>query len=421
MGVLATATAAGCAAEPCTQGNDDAFGPSASVECPSGTLCYQGECVLSCNAGAELFDKCESDDDCTDSARPNCVDRYCSACDPGLFCVPTLNLCMTVRELPSDGGARDATTPRATTPQDGGWIDGSVFRQDSGVAQQTQTVPASHVGLIDISQSLRYVGLRTVQTTSISVVVRDVRGRGRTESATVTDPVIQNTHRCDLLTHETYASAPPSADLGPIRFENQSKSRGLIGAPYGASFDARARGYLVTPRVPHDLLVHSSTAPAHLGYVDVIGLGKAALTVGTFGGQDPNHVPHALSVDGTTRTHLVNGFRVDRPPSTPLTFRWRKPGEAIFRGVHLAVRIAGPLSELRCEALEEKFGIITVPTTMLSQFIDHNQLQVGDRRELVFERVFGRRVPVPSDVEGTGVKVDLSVRIRHRHVADITF
>ena len=75
----ALAAVAGCKAQPCS--TPDEFNPISTVECPSGELCYQGACVPACNAGAERTERCESDSECTNSARPMCLDNFCTACD----------------------------------------------------------------------------------------------------------------------------------------------------------------------------------------------------------------------------------------------------------------------------------------------------------------------------------------------------
>src|SRR5262245_58359927 len=80
-----------CTSAPCTQTSAT---PSSSVECPSGTLCYQGSCVPACSAGAE--ERCTTSSDCKNELRPNCFRGSCTSCDEGQVCVPDLNVCSSI-------------------------------------------------------------------------------------------------------------------------------------------------------------------------------------------------------------------------------------------------------------------------------------------------------------------------------------
>src|SRR5688500_8603018 len=85
----------GCSPGACTQSLLDPNQPSPALECAAGLLCYQGQCIKACSAGQEGAQECGGDGDC-DGSRPNCIDGFCSACDDGEYCVPTLNICQPI-------------------------------------------------------------------------------------------------------------------------------------------------------------------------------------------------------------------------------------------------------------------------------------------------------------------------------------
>lgn len=412
--VAITTVQHGCGAEPCTPDRDSRK-PRATVECPTGSLCYLGECVPACNAGAERFTMCTSDSDCSDSVRDRCVNGYCSACPADRTCVPALNLCRPLIETTPDGGLYDAGRPAARTPLDGGGIDGSVFVNDGGPEEETPNqVPPSHVGQIDIAEIIRQ-GRRS---STISVYVYDVRNSGYTRSATVN--VELNPQRCEVLTNEVFTGAR-QASIGDIRIEGVD-TRGLNGT-YTAAF--ANGGYEVTPRVLLPLLVFSSTTPrSTLSYVDVFSSGQQGVTTGSWPPEprDSRHVPYELKPGTATLNMLSAGITVQRPPMDRLIFTWARPsGDTTFTGDQLVVRVKGPTHELRCEA-DEFPGKIEVTPTILQAFIDRNGgIPAGTTLDLVFERAFSTRVQVPTDVAGARVRVALSLRIRHSYVTPIRF
>lgn len=427
--LLATLAAA-CTADPCTEVIDRFTGaPQPTFECPSGQVCYQGACVASCNAGAERSEVCDTDDDCASSARPTCIDKRCSACVDDQVCIPVTNVCSSVIILASDGGQRDANVPAYNPPQDGGWVDGSVFSRDSGVQQMQSEVPPSHVGSIRLNQITRHLPMRRTES-AVDITALDIRGRGRVKSSTATRPFSDVTYRCDILSRVTYASTPTTANIGDIRIVNSDENiPGVVGAPYVAKFEDRLGRYVLDNPIPTDFLAFSSTVPpARLGYVDVLSTGQTMVGINGWPARaESYHVVYQLSPTSAVRPEtgqlentpalLRSGTVVENPAASGIPFRWNSP--QLFPGVTVRVRVDGPSYDLECVA-DEGAERVFVISRMLDAFRSLNQLPANDVRDLSFERVFRKRIEVPSAIE-MGIKVELDLEIRHAHVTQITF
>ncbi len=429
VAILAVTAAAGCKAERCTEVRDPLSGKlRPTFECPGGQLCYQGACVAVCNAGAERSEICETNDECANSARPNCIDKRCSACEDEQVCVPVVNVCADVTVLSNDGGAREPRVPMFTPAQDGGWVDGSVFSRDTGAQQMTSAVDISHATSIRISQINRHRPAPTLDS-DITINSLDIRGRGR-EVSTSTETYSALTSRCDILTKVGFVSTPTSASIGELRIEDADPNTpAILGGPFIASFSETTARYELDQPVPQDLLAFSSTVPpARLAYLDIVSPGLTTAGIRPFPAlAESYHVIYELSPTAAIRPEtgrledtprlLRQGIVVANPASTGVPFRWNSP--QTFPGVDVRVRITGPNYDLECVA-DEMAERLFVISRMLDAFRNLNNLPANDIRDLSFERVFRRRIDVPSEVE-RGIRVELDLEIRHAHVTQITF
>lgn len=422
--IVGAMTAPGCGAKPCSPNTGDPFTSVAAVECASGDLCYQGECVPGCNAGAERTDRCDTDSDCGDPSRSKCVDRFCSACDEGSQCVSSLNICAVIIDAQLDGGSGDASlVPTANAPRDGGFIDGSVFTSDTGVEDQPEAIPPSHYATIDIAQIRSFREGRVSDSSTIAVSVVDVSAGGRVQSATVTPPSGQNEFRCDVLSNVVDTGAVP-ADFGRIAISNSARTPGVN--PESQIYEAvfNGAGYSVSPPPPAGLLIFSSTvSPGRFSEVDISGAGNMVLTVGSFPptGDPSFHVPFELfpgrNSEVQTPELLTTGIQVERPAERKIVLLWEHPRR--FAGVNIVVRVPGPTHQIRCTA-DDTAERVEIVARIMDAFVQANGTPRGTTYPLIFERVASRRVVVPSDVD-LGILVDMRIQIRHALVTDITF
>lgn len=412
LGFALATSSGGCSGSPCTARAGSGGRPSSSVECPSGTLCYQGACVRACSAGAEGSESCASDGECEDSARPNCVAGKCSSCESGEICLPGLGLCGSISAPDPDAGPRDGGRIEGSSPLDGGAIDGSILTRDSGVDVPIG-IPPTHLGLVDIAEVTD--AIRNVRTASLSVELLDVGGLDRVESTTVADPVSIKSGRCEVRTHDRYPNgAPRPADLGPVSIEPVMSSPGL-DQDYRATFAGGT--YAVAPPLGQPLLIPST--PGNPTNLYVFGTGAEGITAGPWPGEPrPTlHVPLELMPAPETIALLSSPIDADAIPGGALILRWNRVSALTFRGVRLVVRIEGPTWDLICDSDEEP-GLIRVPGTVLELFRSQPGLAPDTTLDLVFERQFSQQLDVAPARPGEQ-RIELTVRIRSAFVGRI--
>ena len=410
---------AGCGAKPCS--SPDPSRAVSAVECPSGHLCYQGECKKTCNAGAERATECESDDECTAAARPQCVAGFCSTCDEGSLCVPSLNICESIVAAENDGGSVDASDdPRANPPRDGGFIDGSVFNRDTGTRQMEDDKPPTHYATIDIAQIDTYRDGRITRTASISVEAVAINDGMYVGNATVARAG-QGLFRCEVRRNAQFTGSSSVADIGVFTFQNPRTSGGL--RPSNARYEARFvnGAYQVTPTPPVNLFTFSSTQPPSFTSLELIGRGNRALNIGAFPppDQDSFHVPHQLfpgrNRDDDTPALLQSGITVQNP-ARKLVFLWKHPSP--FPGVNIILRVEGPSHHIRCSA-DDRSERLEVVARILQTYRDLNQIPPNTTLPLHFEREHGQRLGVPTT--SPDIRVQLELKIRHTLTSWITF
>jgi hypothetical protein len=349
--VGSTATVPGCAAEQC-QSPRFIQKPTAVLECPSGTLCYQGACEPSCASGAEGVEKCDTDDDCTSAVRPNCVDRHCSTCNAGERCIPALDICSPIRGNETDGGFApgDAGTVRGVTPLDGGVIDGSVLSFDSGAPEMPTERIITHRLRIDVTQR---IDLSTNTTsTAIRIDSLDYRNTGRVAGATVALPVFEDGSECEVRLKDSFTTPPRSIDLGNIQLQ-QDQGGLMRESGLTANFLATFSGgrYRVSPPPSASALIVPSTSDRLRG-VEISGAGMVNLTNGRWPqGMDAPEiiVPDVFALAPASRALLAD---IDaRNPNFALELSWTKgirlPSSRVL------VQLESDTCTLRCSFLED--------------------------------------------------------------------
>jgi len=415
-GFFFTGAAPGCAAEQCTVPGGSEL-PVSVLDCPTGTLCYQGSCLPACASGAENNEKCESDSDCSSPARPNCVDRRCSSCEEGQRCVPALNICSSVRPNSVDGGTviGDAGFVPGVTPLDGGAIDGSVLNFDSGEPPVAPVRPVTHVARLELGQR---ADLRNNQviTSSIVVEVLDIRGTGRVIGSTVA-PFLVGTDEevCQVVRRDTYSIQPPlRVDMGEVQFEPGVDSPGLVLA-YVASFGGGR--YVPQPAPQPSSLIHTTAGGATFARVHGAGLMgiNGAWPPGT--DQDLVVVPERFEPDPPTLALLRAGIDLRVTPTFEVV--WNRAALGLT-GSAVVLRVENDRCVLTCTSpSRETNSKMRFPESFGDVFRAAPCNGAGVQT-LYVERVSARRLNAASD-ETTGALVDLSVRIRDGFTARIVF
>ena len=435
----------GCAENSCTPSNGDNNTPGPAFECAAGEVCYLGKCIKTCSAGAELFDKCQSDDDCS-GARPNCVRTFCSSCDNGQACVPNLNICQNISEVirPDRMSRPDEPPVVDQRPLDAGFTPGGLTKpvRDGGLAEQPQDREVTRVAFIDLGRQ-RDVSVEAGQEIAIaSVRAFDTAigaGNGLKWRVDVNPPRVevdfpdptqnpgapQNTidefcriRRLDEVTGP--GGSPTAAPIGDIRMGNPADFPDSITPELSAEFING--GYQVTPTPSNSFLTFSVAQPTEPHFVFVSGsalIGVIATPwpeVGDFG----HHVPFELVPTDPTLASMRGGLRVTQPASQDLTFRYNRieidndPSEEVI------VRITGRQTELFCPQTEGEGegGEIQVRAGILDAFRLAEGITAPTTYDLYFERASRELVP-PRPVADELVLV--TVRIRHSLRTPIVF
>ena len=446
--LLVAASKYGCT-EPCSPTSLDDDVPSPAIECAAGQLCYQGSCIDSCNAGQERSEDCNVDDDCP-SARPICNRSFCSACDEGQTCVPTLNLCRVVNLRPTPEPPPMPTISNPKFPIDAGPLDGSAIdpglslEYDAGVANQPNDVEVTHVIFVDIAQYERHLDGVVTQGSLATVRAFAVAGNGvnlrwRSEFA---PPLIEcqddddNDDGCGtrqtlasdeciiqpLRTATIAASLPTPIDLGDVRIEDTPNQPNSIATPIELSFQTNMGSYEVErPNpLPDNLLVYSQL-PSDQNYILVSGDGLSGLlSLWPIGenAERGHHVPFRLVPSAATlQNNLERRPVITNPPNDNLLFQWTRidSGTDTFEFVY--VRITGNEHELSCLAVEGQNGTdsIEIAAGLLAAF---RSLEGPGDYPLDFERSNRVQLLVNS---GENALVEPSVRVRHTFQSEITF
>ena len=461
LGFAAGLTQPGCEAAPCTPTSPTPNEPSPAIECPSGELCYQGACIAACNAGQERATRCSSDDDCG-AARPRCVDAYCSACEQGEVCIPTLNICQAVQEVllpdppnPPTGG------DIPPSPLDGGLPTGGLTRDvDAGVGPAPE-VEVTHVGFVDLAEVTDYRGMGPSPTyaSTTSVDAYSVRGNGTglRWRADLTPPAIQCDDEADsgaetddgcgervpfdfeqctirplrtVTTTITGEALPPSpVSLGTITIDSHPDFPGslrpeLQGAIVARFDEGPPRQYALMPLPnPGELLVFSAL-PFDQHYLSVGSNGAAGITAGAWPNSPGSvflghHVPFRLEPTPGTLQQIQAGVSVASPATQDVAFQWSRIDTGNDSFERVVVRAMGTDHELFCSAVEGQNGedTIVIPAITLNEWRRREPTMA--EFPLFFERASAQRLPVNSS--GEGLVVDVTVRVRHTLATSLRF
>ncbi|MEM7676392.1 MAG: hypothetical protein AAF449_10355, partial [Myxococcota bacterium] len=444
--VLALLAPPACTDKTCTPSDGNNTRPGPAFECAAGEVCYLGRCISTCSAGAELVEKCESDDDCS-GARPNCVDTFCSSCQETQTCVPTLNICQSVSEVDlPEISLRPGSAPEGVDrPLDAGFRPEGIVRPlaDAGIVDQPVDREVTRVAVVDLGIETNYETGVAVSEPIAAIHAFDTAigaGNGlkwrvefnppRVESdfpdpsEDPTVPPIIADEFCEIRRLEAVSGPggpPQPTNIGRISLVNPSDFPNSISPELTGTFNAAAGGYQVTPVPQVDFLSFSQNDPPSPHFVFVSGAAVAGLipSVWPQGDDFGHHVPFQLVPTENTETALRNGFRVTNPASADLIFRYDRidTGNDGFEAVF--VRIAGRRTELFCEQREGPSlgGDLRVRASILDAF---RQVEGPNPPpyQVYFERA-SRELLNPAAAEGELFLV--TIRIRNSLRAPIIF
>lgn len=455
----------GCGGSRCSPSSGNPGDPSSSVECPGGTICYQGQCVETCNAGSERADPCESDGECS-GGRPHCNEGFCSACVAPTACIPQLDVCATLVPRPVDnpgsidGGAGSSTQ----TPLDSGPLDPPrIDRYDAGEEGGPQVIPLSHTATITL-RAVRTRGgaavpevfanveaLQTGQLATRRVCLKDPRAAANAPCEEFSNPGGE----CALFRKARWSTPPRQGDLGKLSFRDPQEripGGGLI--PNGVTqtveltFDNTLGIYRRTlpagPTLPTDLLIYTTLRAS---IVEFEGSGSQVTQGRSFpersGGDLPTHrMPLEICEFGRTpaegcyatldqettermRQAQVLGNRT-------LEFFFTVPSNPGFNPdniVKTEAIVDGARHEIRCVAnrdneLNDK-GIVRVPIGILQRFREAEGLPENNPQntvDLSFQRVYRARLaPAPNPDLVPPTRTDLRLELSYVWTTKLSF
>ena len=437
----------GCADKTCTPSDGDNTAPGPAFECAAGEVCYLGQCIRTCSAGAELSEDCSSDDDCS-GARPNCVRSFCSSCGESEACVPTLNICRPVTEviLPEPLTRPDQAPTVASRPLDAGFTPGGVVRgeRDAGLIDQPEDVEVTRVTHVDLAREVDYTVSPPVERPLASVRSFDTAigaGTGLTWRADV-DPLRveiafpdpsepgapQNTSEgdCDLRMLENRIGplgAPTPADIGDIRMTNPTDFQNSITPELTATFSETQGGYEISPAVSMPSFLRFSTnAPSDPAFVFVSGTPLSGVVAQAWPevADEGHHVPFALVPSTETTSRLQAGYQIPNPANADLRFRYTRIETGNNSSESVIVRIVGERTELFCSQKEgrNEGGELTVRASILDAFRLNEGATGPTTYNLYFERA--SREQLSPLVSGDQLVI-ITVRIRHSLRTSIVF
>lgn len=430
---LGVAAQPGCSASPCKATALSGGAPVSSIQCPSGQLCYEGQCRKSCNAGEERATQCTSNNDCKDNARPNCLSAgmssFCSSCATSESCIPRLNICQPVAEipLPPDPTPMVVIVPPAL---DGGPIDAVSLARDSGPMMMPPPQSITHRGSIVLKQSTDFrTDPNAMERPEVEIDFTDVRMA--TLSSRRTNVLRLRQCALDRLDVYTSTAAPSPANLGEVRLENDRRlSPPALTATITASFNPASRRYrVVTPAtLPPRLLNLSMDRDSRV--LQIIGGGQPGLIARWPDPAPPAgyHIPFRLDPLPATLRLLRDPIVLSSPPDPPqdLVFGWT----ALRMGTHIMgekviVELTGQRFGIRCEEEEgtsESRTDITIPSALISTFVLLERIPRDGTVALPisFERAYDQQVSVPPDGSAM-VVVFTSIHISHAFYGQVRF
>lgn len=389
----------GCTGDACVgSGNRDV--PSSTIECPAGDLCYHGQCFRGCNAGQALV-SCMNSDEC-DSTRPNCITNpqagglYCSVCDEGEICVPSLNLCRPINESvpPEEPPVPSPDEPKPNYPLDASFTPtGLEPSNEPKEPPAPPAVPVSHTAFVDVAQQVDYRGANPQSVGSIVVRAFDVRASSQIGYRWYADrQPVQYTRgantstvvrECTLRRLEIPAIPPTPADIGAVRIEGDEDLPGSLVGSYEAKFQGTSYQVTRTDTTPPTMTVPLNlmplSEPSGRKYQLVItGAGLVGVTDGGWpsGGESRFFTPFTLVPTADSQA-LTQPIVLDATPRD-LTFKWTPVETGVDENLQVAVRVFADQFELDCDVRESTppvdsgtlptlLDTITVPAGLLQK------------------------------------------------------
>lgn len=260
----------GCTGNECAYDEQNQDVPvEGGLDCPPDQSCYIGQCFRQCNPGVERSEPCTTNDDCDDSARPNCVfldslaGSFCSTCDEGQTCVLGLNICQPVAEIP-DPEIPSQMMSNVPLALDGGQIDATTF-EDAGVDMPVATNPdfTGYISMFQVTDSVS----RTPDTAVGDVSFCNVAGA----TQIIEDETLSGIDRCELIMLRRYVGTSTPANLGSIRWEEGNEGA-MEASPIVAEYNDQLRDYTFDA-MPARLFNYSTAPQSNHKFVFIEGGG----------------------------------------------------------------------------------------------------------------------------------------------------
>lgn len=459
----------GCGGSRCSPSTSNIGDPSSSVECPGGTICYQGQCVATCNAGSERADPCEEDGDCS-GGRPFCSNGFCSACEPPTACIPQLDICSALVPRPPDqiGGVDGGPGRTTQSPLDSGPIDPPTpARFDSGVEIGPVAIPLSHTATVTL-RAVRERGGTAVP--EVSAVVEAIQtGVVAARRVCIPDPDADagagadagtqasceeyaiGAGSCALYRKLRWATPPDQGDLGKLSLRDpQVNVPGGGVIPNGVTetieltFDRNLGIYRrtlpTTQTLPANLLIYTTNRVSEIefeGSGSPITQGESFPIRGL--GDLPKHrMPLELCDFGRTEAEGCYGT-LTQPTmemmrqaqvvgNRTLEFGFTVPTYPSFNPNDLMkteVIVDGARHEIRCVANRDSEALIRVPVRMLQRFRVAENLAENNPQatvDLYFQRVNRSRLEVrPNPDLDPPTRTDLRLELSYVWKTKLSF
>jgi hypothetical protein len=437
----------GCSASQCHQ-PAHATGPTPTIECPSGQVCYEGQCRRSCNAGAELSMSCQTEGDCNNASLPFCTSApnglFCSSCGGNEVCVPELNICQPVSEFTAgDGGMPPPLGMIPAGPLDSGAIDGYSLTRDAEPIAPPSFVDLTHVGTIELAQvtDFRADPGATAQAL-VTVSFLNIEGvHPKTQPIRIGDYV----NGCELDYLRTFTSTGPQpkpANLGDITFDtDKTSAKPALATSIVAKYDMTMGAYTFMPvNIPNPILelsvpVADPLKPNDDHFASVVSSGFT-MTAGPWPvPQIPFHIPYALDSPQTI-PRLKTQIQI-QPTPQDLVFTWTlvKPKGGGFGSEVVSAEIRGNQYRVACEtdeSLDTAVGSMTMTSALIQKFIDLEGIRTSSTSSgfiapLTFERVdkLVPNVPGTSYMIGTSstgmTEIEIQLRFSHKFIGQVRF
>ncbi len=404
-----------CIGDECTYDKVESQMPVSGIDCPSGDLCYLGQCFRGCNPGAERLELCGTNDDCKNGSRPNCIfadslaGSFCSTCDEGQACVLGLNICQSVAEIP-DPEQPERVMSNVPLPQDGGQIDATSF-EDAG-SGEPMIENVTYNGYVELSQQRRFESgggpAALVAAEFCDVIMTATKA---------VDVVLSERQTCELHRVLPYEGPVLAANLGTVRYAPDEETPEALAVPeIIGTFNGVSGRYEFTPPLPPQLFKYSVPPQSSYQYAVLDVSGGPAGVWPESADEQKALVPFAFELDEATEM-FMSMSPIEMSISSPLDLElgWvltpLEVREDEVQGERIALEIGynrsvcrntGPEPQfyIRCTQSEDDvFGdaVITVPADLIDELRFNLDAQPGETLSVRFGRVQARRYSFGND------------------------